>query len=365
MKHTIKSTLFIIALLITSPVNAQISLDVGGYLQTWYIADQQIELASGETANTNGFRLRRARITARGDISERFSTTIWTDLAGSDNILFDFYADAKLHPAFNIRVGQFIMPGQSYDTARLVSSKLIFWERPGISTALSSGMGYDAFRDIGVMVYGRHKSLWYGVHAGNGTGRFSQAETHITERKPGGGLYGARLDLEITPGLTLGGHLSTNQQRDIVERGTGPVDINRTSASVRVATSNLGIDRLYTQFEYMGLQVKDESHGIQTGLDGSYNLDGFYAEIGYGITNEWHILGRFDRMNQSPGQGAGFPADESFHREQITLGLSRYLCRDDREIARAHLNYATGNSSPGNLDSHAIVIVMQLRFIPL
>lgn len=365
MKHTIKSCLLTIAFLVPSIATAQISLDVGGYMQTWYITNQQTELTSGETMGTHGFRLRRARITARGDISDRISTKIWTELAGSDNILLDFYADAKFHPAFNIRLGQFIMPGQSYDTARLVSSKLVFWERPGVSPALASGMGYDAFRDIGVMVYGRHKKLWYGIHAGNGAGRFTQAGKHITERKAGGGLYGARVDLEILPGLSLGGHISTNQQRDVTERGTGPFDINRSSASVRIATSDIGIDRLYTQFEYMGMRVNDESRGVQTAPNGDYDLDGFYAEIGYGITKEWHILGRYDRMKQNPDQSTEFSEYESLQQDQFTLGLTRYMFHNDREIARAHLNYAVGNSSPGSLDSHIIVLVMQFRFIPI
>ncbi len=364
MKQAIKSFLISVFLLSLSTATAQISLDVGGYLQTWYIADQQTELTTGESINTNGFRLRRARITARGELSDRFSTTIWTDFAGGGNVLLDFHADAHLHPAFNIRVGQFIMPGQSHDTARLVSSRLIFWERPGVSTALASGMGYDAFRDIGVMVYGRYRSLWYGVHAGNGAGRFAQAGTQITERNAGGGLYGARVDLEVLPGLILGGHLSTNQQREVVERGTGPFDIDRKSASVRLATSDLGTDRLYTQFEYMGMRVNDDSRGVQISPDGIYDLDGFYGEITYGITNEWHVLGRFDRMNQTPGQAAGLSVEDTFQRGQVTLGLTRYLFHNDREIARAHLNYAKSRSTPGNLDSHIIVLVMQVRFIP-
>lgn len=365
MKQVIKSLIFAGILLAASTATAQISLDVGGYLQTWYIANQQTELTTGETINMNGFRLRRARITARCIISDRFSTTIWTDFAISNNILLDFHADAHFHPVFNIRLGQFIMPGQSYDTARLVSSRLIFWERPGVSTALASGMGLDAFRDIGVMMYGRHKNLWYGVHAGNGAGRFTQAGSHITERKPGGGLYGARLDLEILPGLSLGGHISTNQQRDVVERGTGPFDIDRRSTSFRIATSDLGIDRLYSQFEYMYMQVNDDSRGVRTGPNGVYDLNGFYGEIVYGIAKEWHILGRFDRLDQSPGQVADLSVNESFNQDQYTFGITRYLFHNDREIALAHLNYAASSSSPDNLYSHIIVLVMQLRFIPI
>lgn len=365
MKQIIRSFLFTCILLISTTAAAQISLDVGGYMQTWYIADQQTELITGESVNTNGFLLRRARITARGTINDRFSTTIWTDFAGGGNVLLDFHGDAHLHPAFNIRVGQFIMPGQSHVTARLVSSRLKFWERPGVSTALAQGIGYDAFRDIGVMAYGRYKNLWYGVHAGNGAGRFTQAGSNITERKPGGGLYGGRLDLEILPGLTLGGHVSTNQQQDVVERGAGPFDINRTSASVRISTSGLGIDRLHTEFEYMILQVNDDSRGVRTGPDGKYDLDGFYAEIDYGISREWHILGRYDHINQSPGQSGNFLPDESLKRNQVTFGISRFLFNDDREIASAHLNYARSHTNPGSLDSHIIVLVMQLRFIPI
>lgn len=366
MKQIIKSFLITGIFLIstTATANAQISLDVGGYLQTWYISDQQTELTPGEEVNTHGFRLRRARITARGDISDRISTKIWTELSGSDNILLDFYADVRLHPALNIRLGQFIMPGQSYDSGRLVSSKLRFWERPGISTALAKGMGYDAFRDIGVMAYGRYKNLWYGVHAGNGAGRFTQAGSNITERKPGSGLYGGRIDVEILPGLTLGGHLSTNQQRDVVEQGAGPFDIDRTSASIRISSSGVGADRLHTQFEYMGLRVNDDSRGVQTDPDGNYDMDGYYAELDYGITKEWHILGRYDRMEQSPGQADNFSPDGILERNQVTFGISRYLFHDEREIARAHLNYARSHTDPGSLDSHIVVLVMQLRFIP-
>ena len=233
------------------------------------------------------------------------------------------------------------MPGQSYDSGRLVSSKLRFWERPGVSTALAKGMGYDAFRDIGVMVYGRYKNLWYGVHAGNGAGRFTQAGSHITERKPGGGLYGGRLDVELAMALLSADTFP--QTSSVMLWSVVPARLISTGRPIlRVATSGIGFDRLYTQFEYMGLRVNDDSRGVRTGPNGIYDLDGFYAEIGYGITREWHILGRFDRINQTPGQAGYFPAEETLTKDQYTLGLTRLLFQDDREIARAHLNYAAG-----------------------
>lgn len=343
---------------------AQIDLRLGGYLQTWYIADQYTELSGDESIGNSGFRVRRARLTARGSLNETFSATTWLELSGPNNILLDFHMDAHLHPWLNLRFGQFIMPGQSHDTARLVSSRLIFFERPTVTTALASGMGYDAFRDIGMMVYGTYGPIWYGIHAGNGAGRFNQTGTNITSRSWGSGLYGARVDYTLTDGLILGGHVSTNQQRDLVQGGSDPIDIDRTSWSIRLATNNLGIDRLYTQFEYMEMQVNDTNRGVAT-IDGVYDLNGFYGEIGYGLTRDWHILGRFDQITQKPGQAGAFRGVSRYNQDSFTFGLTRYVFHENREIARAHLNYNFGTADPGDLSRHAVVLVLQLRFIPV
>jgi len=114
------ATLFIIS---SQSANAQIKLDVGGYMQNWYIANQSTEVLTSSQGNlsvlgsktieTQGFRIRRARITARGSIGEKFSTTTWIEFAGSTPSLLDFHIDAHIRPWFNIRLGQFIMPGQS------------------------------------------------------------------------------------------------------------------------------------------------------------------------------------------------------------------------------------------------------------
>ncbi len=355
----------VMAGIFSGSVHAQISLDVGGYIQTWYIADQKTELGENLEARTNGFRLRRSRLTARGTINETFSATTWLDFAGGSNVLLDFHMDARIRPWLNFRAGQFIMPGQSFDTARLVSSRLFFYERPGVTTALASGMGYDAFRDIGVMVHGSWNGLWYGIHAGNGAGRFTQAGTQISERDAFGGLYGVRLDYTITDGITLGGHISTNQQRNVVQSGSDPFDIDRTSWSLRFHSENILADRLYTQFEYMRMDVHDGSRGVALNQDDEYDLHGFYAEAGYGITREWHVLARFDQFVQKPGQGGVFRGADRFDRDSITLGVTRYVFHENREIARFYLNYNLGESNPGGLSSHAVVLVMQLRFIPI
>lgn len=354
--------------------NAQIKLDVGGYMQNWYIANQSTDILTpsqenlgvlgSKTIETQGFRIRRARITAKGRIGDRFSTTTWIEFAGSTPSLLDFHVDAHIRPWLNIRLGQFMMPGQSFDTARLVSSKLIFYERAPITTTLSNGMGYSAFRDVGIMVYGQHGRLWYGVHAGNGAGRFNYAGSNITERSAGGGLYGGRIDWELFDGFTLGSHVATNQQKDVVQSGTGPFDINRSSWSFRAVTNNLGIDGLFSQFEYMSLTGKDDSRGINLKVDGEYKLHGFYAELGYRITREWHVLGRFDEMILKPGQGGLAQAWNRYGQNNYTIGITRYIFDGNSELVRAHLNYSFGESGPMDLKNSILVAVFQLRFIP-
>ncbi|MCH8568488.1 MAG: OprO/OprP family phosphate-selective porin [Balneolales bacterium] len=355
----------ILALTGFTKTQAQINLDVGGYVQTWYVADELIELTPDSETRVNGFRIRRARLTARGRINDHFSATTWLEMSGSGNITLDFFADANVKPWLNFRVGQFIMAGQTFDTGRLVSSQLRFFERPSATTTLSGAMGYNAFRDIGVMVYGNAGNLWYGLHAGNGAGRFNQIGTQITSRDAFGGLYGLRLDYELISGLFVGGHVSTNQQRNVVQSGSDPFDIDRTSYSLRLFTNNLLTDRLYTQFEYMHFDVRDDSRGVIVNEEKEYDMDGFYAEIGYGFTREWHLLFRYDRIIQRPGQGGVFAGSDRFSRDSYTVGGTRFIFHNNREIARMMLNYSYGQTSPLDLNNHILVAVFQLRFIPI
>lgn len=354
--------------------SAQIKLDVGGYMQNWYIAEQKadvIETSIGNlpvlgtrTESTQGFRIRRARITARGQINETFSATTWIEFAGNNPSLLDFHVDAKLKPWLSLRAGQFMMPGQSHDTARLVSSRLIFYERSPITTRLSDRMGYSAFRDIGVMAYGQRGRLWYGIHASNGAGRFNHAGSVITERKAGGGLYGARFDFEAVNGLIFGAHLATNQQRDVVQSGSDPFDIDRTSWSLRMASTDLGVRGLFSQIEFMLLNGKDGSRGVLLNNNEEYSLYGFYAELGYQITRNWHVLARYDEMTEEPVQSGPLRLSDQYSSDNITLGVSRYIFDDNKELARIHLNYSFGKKEPMDLDQSILVLVFQLRFIP-
>ncbi len=328
---------------------AQVDLRMGGYMQAWYIPMEYVE-TSVDTTDNYGFRVRRARMTGTAQINDRYSATIWYEFAGPTNNLLDFYFDARFSSSFNIRVGQFIPAGQTHDTARLVSSRLLLVERPVMTRALATNMGYNAFRDIGIMAYGTHGIFWYGVHAGNGTGRFNQTGTNISSRTPGSGLYGARVDATPIDGLTIGAHASINHQRDFSLNGSAPYDINSRSVSGRILVDGLILPALYKQAEF-AMGVRDDTQ--------NFDYQGWYAELGYRVTDNLDVLVRYDVYEE---EQSGTTIREN---QAINLGLLQYIKHDNREIARFGLNYRRGTNGPGDFDNYAITAWFQVRFIPV
>lgn len=364
-------TAVIALFLLPDKTYSQPKLDVGGYLQTWYIYQKQdvlypsmenLPMLNVQREETSGFRIRRARLTAKGSLNETFSVSSWVELATQTPSLLDFYATAEISKSLNLRAGQIMMPGQSYDTSRRFSSKLDFFERPGITTKASNLMGYDAFRDIGLMAYGQVGKLWYGVQISNGLGRFQQTGSSFSERDFGSGLYGGRIDFEVMDGLELGGHFSTNQQRNLIQGSSQPININRNSGSLKASFNDILIPGFYAQTEYIHVWANDESWGLLTNSENKYRLSGFYAEGGYRISQNWHILGRFDEMNEEPDQSLTNATDSQLN--QYTFGMTRFIQDDQKEIARIQLNYSFGESGPMHLNESILVINLQVKFIP-
>lgn len=367
----LSAAVFIFLLLLPYKIYSQSKVDVGGYLQSWYIYQKQDVLYSSlgnlpvlnvESEETWGFKIRRARLAVEGSLNKTFSVSSWIELATETPTLLDFYMDAEISTVLTIRAGQIMMPGQAYDTSRKLSSKLPFFERPSITTRVSTMMGYDAFRDIGLMAYGQFGKLWYGVQISNGLGRFQQAGSSFSKRDFGSGLYGGRIDFEVTDGLELGGHVSSNQQRNLVQKGSEPMDIHKTSWSLRISLDDMFIPKFYVQSEYIHFKSNDEYRGIRTDSDGKYSLAGYYVEAGYRITPVWHVLGRYDEKNEDPDQS--IVGDTESFTNQYTFGVTRFIREDQKEIARIHLNYAFGESGPMNLDHSTLVLSLQVKFIP-
>ena len=122
-------------------------------IQTWYIADQQTELTSGEEVLIH----MGSASDVHGSLPGVISTTVSAQQYGpnSPGLIISCLISMQMpafHPAINIRLGQIIMPGQSYDTARLVFIKTSILGAAGRINRTGKRCGVDAFRDIGVMV---------------------------------------------------------------------------------------------------------------------------------------------------------------------------------------------------------------------
>ncbi len=338
-----------ICICITSNVSAQGDIRVGGYVQTWMILNQQEEMV-GDDHETWGFRLRRARLTAHSTISEVFSAAAWVEFSSRPATLLDFIVTARFSREFTVRVGQYRPPSQMYSTALISSSNLIFYERSAIASRLSGIMGHDAFRDIGIMAMGTAGPVWYGFHIGNGMGIFMQAGTNISSRDFGGGLFGGRIDITAMDGLILGGHVSTNQQRNVIRDGSAPYDIDRTSYSIRIATDALGIPGLYSMLELGGGNVDDTEQ---------FDFNGYYLQAGYRITPDWSVLARYDYYKEEHVNGI------SIDEDTITLGLLYFWRQNNREVIRIGANYAFGHSDPGSFSRNIFLVWFQFSFLPL
>ncbi len=321
-------------------------MKVGGYLQFYGLYQHQEDVMPVE--DTWGYRVRRARLTVQSQITDRLSATSWLEFAGRQNVLLDFHFDYRVYRGIRIRGGQFRPFGQSFNTGILGSASVLFPERPGITPFNASQMGYDAFRDIGVMMYGSVGQLSYALFTTNGSGRFTQAGSQIQSRDFGGGSYGGRLDYTISPELLVGGHVSTNQQRNVVREGDGPFDVNRHSGSLRLRTSGLIVPSGFTQTEFV-IGSRDDTQ--------EFNYDGLYSEAGLELDDNWTALARFDYLAQRYANGN---SDDIQHG--YSAGFRRLFTRDDGgEFARAAIHYNLIDLPDDRLQ-HTITGVFQVRF---
>jgi hypothetical protein len=127
----------------------------------------------------------------------------------------------------------------------------------------------------------------------------------------------------VVDGFEIGGHFSTNQQRNVVQNGFEPMDIDRTSWSLRIYLDDILKLGLYAQTEYISLRADDESWEMVTNSDNKYRLSGFYTEAGYRITQNWQLLDRYDEMDEKPIQSLANAADSLSN--QYTSGVTRFI----------------------------------------
>ena len=192
---------------ILSPLSAQDNTPwhFRGLIQPRYEADLS-EIAPG-SVRENFFRVRRARASAKAQISQGLWANVQVEMAPEQVALLDAYFERRLGleaSGWRIRAGQFKKP---YSLAELSSSSnLRMIDRPDISAFLASSL-YSA-RDIGVLLSGKvgGKETPVAVQAGvfNGNGGSS------SEDDDGGKWIGGRAEIAVAEALTIGANAVSN-----------------------------------------------------------------------------------------------------------------------------------------------------------
>jgi hypothetical protein len=357
-----------VLLLAIVPASAQ-TLKTAGYLQAWYLSQQNDGLAGDPSVENGvaGFRIRRARLNVHADMNEVFSLDTWLEFAGSSNVLLDYKGSAKIAPEFVVSVGQYIPPATMNETANIASSKILFYEISDIALNLANIMGTESYRDIGLTIGGQYDVVKYGLYYGNGRGRFNAAGSgqSILNRKMGQGLWGLRIDAEPVKGFLVGGHFSLNKQ-DSINTGTATApaisSLNRTSFSLNAGTDGLGLEQLFVQIEYGNGKVNDLTKLVTAYDNGkqTYTYNGFYATLGYKVLPTFHLLFRYDTFSQTKLAAGALP-EVTTKANNMTFGATVFFVKEKTEFCKVGVNYEVRKEDPTDARNNAFVIWTQFR----
>ena len=347
-------TIFAFISMFKYSANAQ-SVKVGGFLQTWIFLNQETTAPSQYpdidiAESTSGIRARRARLTTNATLNEIFGANVTVEFATASRALIDFAVTAKIAPELMFTLGQFVAPCQMYETGKLPSTKLILYELSNISMNLSSMMGFDGYRDVGIMVSGNINNMFrYYAYYGNGTGRLFYAGTDILNKRLSDGLYGARLEVEPIKGLSIGGHYSINKQDNVYTTSSGLLNMDRNSYSIDLVTEGFGLPFLSTIISYGVGQLKDNSpHTL--------NNNGLSATLMFNVTKQIQLTGRFDYIKYNY---ATYNADKL---NNVVFGANWYFYKDDSEIFKIGIDYHIRNERNYDATSNALLIWTQVKF---
>ncbi len=327
------------------------TLKFSGYLQNWLVLREGRHGVANAPAPTSwGFRIRRARIGVSGDLNEIFDYKVILELSSSQNILMDLGVTAKIDPALQLTVGQFVAPAQMYETSTISSANTEVLEVSDLALRTSTTLNLDSYRDVGLMASGTVGMLRYRAYAGNGQGRFKYSQsTGIVARKFGEGLFGGRIDLEPVKNLTIGGHFGRNRQETLMSGAARPANTDRTTYSAVLNWIDEGGTTL--RMEYGGGKNNDVPAARNS-------FSGAYAMLAYSITKEIQVVSRYEWMKVD---STALPAAES---GALALGGSYFFFRDGKEIARLQLDYfARQEFSPmKQIDNDLVLLGLQIKF---
>jgi phosphate-selective porin len=246
------------------------ALQISGLVQARYQDFQQ-------SGVNNSFDVHRARLDARGNITDNWSYELYTEFAATTKLL-EAYTTYRFGDFLRISAGQFKVP-ISYESL-LGDSQLDFIDRSQTVEALAGRskdvIGNQIGRDLGVQASGSFAKINDYYLFDYTLGVFNGAGIDVTSDNNNYKDFAGRLVVHPIKALSFGGSLYEGED----------VPTGSPKSQVR---NRYGFDG---QFVSGPLSVAAE---YLHGTDGAINRDGWYAQAGYYlIPNFFQILGKYD-----------------------------------------------------------------------
>lgn len=316
-------------------------IKLNGYAQFRYQALQ-------EQGKIDGFDVRRARLTLRGDITPHFSYKLQSEFGGGSPKLIDADVGFEYNHHFKVNAGQFKIP---FSQENLISSnKLDFINRSQVVEALVARgkdiIGNHNGRDLGVMASG---SFWHKADnfiVDYALGWFNGSGINASDKDEQKDLVG-RLIFHPVAGLALGGNFYAG---GISNKLTQEYDRNRIGAEF-----SYDLPKLSFKGEY--ITGKDGAFDKTAGKyilkkDGGTNKAGWYLQAGYYLVPKvFQAVVRFDTFDPN--------MDQSENATNVyTIGINWLF----NKWTKLQFNYELKDEEGKAIDNDALLAQLQIGF---
>lgn len=318
---------------------------VGGYIEGWYRLDSS-DLSDQTTASKkvdNEFRVRRARIDVKGDLTEEIGYRVNGNFDGPSPAsgtasvkLWDGYVNYKAHPLAGITFGQFKYPF-TLEGLEGTPDRISILRAESINDiAAKLGTQGGSFRDIGAMVSGGYKDalgLAYGLAVINGKG-INSGDNNSEKDIVG------RATISPLNGLTIGGSYYTGKGQD--ETVTFEVKERAYDLEAEYVLKDLGFSLRgeYIAAKWENFDVAGASGAGSASLGKEQEPNGWYLQAAYRLPpiKDLQVMARYEDYERDSNTA-------NSRLKTTTLGATYYLKGKTRITA----NYLMRDAESGSI----------------
>ena len=288
------------------------SFKFGGFLQQQFTADQTDGVAEQ-------FLIKRARFGAVGTLTDRISVNLiggFVEPPDRNPALVNAFIDFDIHPLFQVRTGQFLLPFGIESLEVIIFNPAI--ERTMTIRRLNP---FRMFRDVGIQVGGEGSIINYKIVVINGKGA-NQMEEFNPKDIMGRIGFTPFEDFEIGGSLHFGQYQPVAVSEDHEDRFRAGIDVSYTG------------DPVFFRGEYI-IREDDLTGG------GSLKINGGYLLGVYKFSDKFQGISRYEFFTSNTD------LDDN-ELSAITLGANYYFVGNTRlsvnyEIRDDKLNPDFGN----------------------